>query len=107
MSRMMGELGSILGGIGLVILMHIAAAMLSSLLAIIFMTIRGIWAQGTLILSFFWAGIGLGQLLYVIPVIIRLYRQRRWGMVKGVIIGAVLTAFLNGGCWLLVVSSFK
>ncbi|MGE5655677.1 MAG: hypothetical protein ACM37W_03610 [Actinomycetota bacterium] len=103
----MSELGSILGGIGLVILMHIAAAVLSSLLAVLLITIGGIFAQGSLIISFFLAGIGLGQLLYVIPAIIRLYRQRRWGMVKGVIIGAVLTAFLNGGCWLLVVSSVK
>lgn len=43
---------------------------------------------------------GLTQLIYVIPVVLWLKRQQRWGWMKGIIIGAVLTALLNGGCWL-------
>ncbi|MEQ9235604.1 MAG: hypothetical protein RIG66_16145 [Coleofasciculus sp. E2-BRE-01] len=35
------------------------------------------------------------QLLYVIPLIIWLKHRRKMGMMKGVIIGAVLTALLN------------
>ena len=45
-------------------------------------------------------GIGLFQLLYVIPLIWRLRQQERWGVMKGVIICAVVTALLNGGCFL-------
>ncbi len=45
-------------------------------------------------------GISITQLLYVIPVLIWLERRQKWGLMKGVIIGAVLTALLNGGCWL-------
>ncbi len=45
---------------------------------------------------------GLTQLIYVIPMVFWLKRQRRWGLMKGIIIGAVLTALLNGGCWLLI-----
>lgn len=41
------------------------------------------------------------QLLYVIPVCLRLKRQQRPGIMKGVIIGAVITALLNGSCFLL------
>ncbi|AOY79365.1 hypothetical protein BJP36_04970 [Moorena producens JHB] len=47
-------------------------------------------------------GIGISQLIYVIPLIIRLKQQQRWEVMKGVIIGAVLTALLNGGCWLFI-----
>jgi len=47
-------------------------------------------------------GFSLIQLLYVIPVILRLKQQRRWAMMKGVIIAAILTVFLSGPCWLLL-----
>lgn len=46
-------------------------------------------------------GIGITQLIYVIPLVFWLRRERKWGFMKGIIIGAVLTALLNGGCWLL------
>ncbi|NEO37044.1 MAG: hypothetical protein F6J90_12285 [Moorea sp. SIOASIH] len=52
-------------------------------------------------------GIGISQLIYVIPLIIRLRQQQRWEVMKGVIIGAVLTALLNGGCWLFILSQFQ
>jgi hypothetical protein len=45
---------------------------------------------------------GLTQLLYVMPRGIYLYRQKNWPRFKGVVIGAVIAALLNGGCWLLV-----
>ncbi|AFZ15304.1 hypothetical protein Cri9333_4523 [Crinalium epipsammum PCC 9333] len=45
----------------------------------------------------------LYQLLYVIPAIIWLKREQRWGLMKGIIIGAVITALLNGGCFLMLV----
>lgn len=47
--------------------------------------------------------IGLIQLVYVIPEVLRLKHQQRWGKMKGVIIGAVITALLNGSCWLSLV----
>ncbi|OLP15846.1 hypothetical protein BST81_24320 [Leptolyngbya sp. 'hensonii'] len=39
--------------------------------------------------------IGVAQLLYVIPLILWLQRRQHWGMMKGVIAGATITAFLN------------
>ncbi|MGE5655678.1 MAG: hypothetical protein ACM37W_03615 [Actinomycetota bacterium] len=47
------------------------------------------------------AFIGLWQLFYVLPLIVLFKKQERWGVMKGVIICAVLTVLLNGGCWLL------
>jgi hypothetical protein len=47
-------------------------------------------------------GIGLLQLLYVVPRSLVLRRQQRWSRMKGVIIGAVIVALLNGGCWVLL-----
>ena len=48
---------------------------------------------------------GLSQLFYVIPLVFWLKRRQRWGLMKGVIIGAVITALLNGSCWILLTST--
>jgi hypothetical protein len=48
------------------------------------------------------AVISITQLIYVIPVIIWLNRRRQFALKKGVIIGAVITALLNGGCYLIL-----
>ncbi|MBD2336923.1 hypothetical protein H6G64_07935 [Calothrix sp. FACHB-156] len=58
----------------------------------------GVWLIGG------W-GFFIWQLLYVIPLCILLRRQQRLAMMKGVIIGAVITALLNGSCFLLVFSN--
>lgn len=42
------------------------------------------------------------QLLYVIPLCIWLGRRQQIAIRRGVIIGAVITALLNGGCFLLL-----
>ncbi len=51
--------------------------------------------------------IGIVQLLYVIPLAIHLKRQQKVETMKGVIIGAVITLFLNGGCWLWMLGYFN
>ena len=40
-------------------------------------------------------------LLYVIPLVLRFRRRRKFGLMKGVIIGATLTALVNGACFVL------
>lgn len=52
-------------------------------------------------------GWGIFQLVYVIPLVIYLRRKRRYELMKGVIVGAVITALLNGGCWLLLIGATK
>jgi hypothetical protein len=52
-------------------------------------------------------GWGIVQLVYVIPLVIYLKRKRRYEFMKGVIAGAVITALLNGGCWLLLLSATR
>ncbi len=51
------------------------------------------WAIGA-------AGFLFWQLLYVIPLILTLRRRGRIAMAKGVIIAAVLTALVNGACFI-------
>jgi hypothetical protein len=46
--------------------------------------------------------IGLTQLLYVIPLVFYLKWKRRYNWMKGIMIGACLTAFINGSCWLVL-----
>ena len=50
----------------------------------------------------FYGAIGffIWQLIYVLPMVIWLRRRRNLGMMKGVIIGAVVTALFNGGVFL-------
>ena len=59
-----------------------------------------------IIVPFCWL-IGLGQFLYIIPLIIWLARQRQGESIKGVIIGAVITILLNGGGCFLLSNSLK
>jgi len=49
------------------------------------------------------ASIGLWQFFYIIPLIFLLKKRQRWGVMKGVIACAVLTALINGGCWVFLV----
>jgi heme/copper-type cytochrome/quinol oxidase subunit 4 len=47
-------------------------------------------------------GLGVLQLLYVVPRSIALNRRQRWARLKGVIAAAVIVALLNGGCWVML-----
>lgn len=47
-------------------------------------------------------GIGIVQFIYVIPAIVWLRRQQQFTLMKGVIIGAVLTALGNGACYVII-----
>jgi predicted cation transporter len=47
------------------------------------------------------ATIGIVQLLYAVLRSLYLRRRRNWSKLKGVIIGSVLVALLNGGCWVM------
>ena len=53
----------------------------------------GVWVVGAM-------GFVFWQLLYVIPLCLWLKRQGKIGMMKGVIIAAILTALVNGACFL-------
>lgn len=94
------EFLGIVSGILILIAMHAIAMAAIFILGIIFF-------GGTSDYSvlFFWIyaafGFGLIQFLYVIPLVLKLKRERRWAMMRGVIIGAVITALVSGGCWIL------
>jgi hypothetical protein len=95
------ELVGIIYGLILVMGMHILAILLIFIMGLIISSVnRGysflaFWIYAAMIFS-------LIQLLYVIPVVVILKQQRRWAMMKGVIIAAILTFFLNGACLLLI-----
>ena len=48
--------------------------------------------------------IGLVQFFYGIPLALYFRRRRRFNTAKGVVIGMVITALLNGGCFILVLA---
>jgi hypothetical protein len=94
----MTEFGKILSGIFLVLGLHILAFLAGGLIGSIAISLGIDSIASTLFsLALF---IGISQLIYISPLMILLIQQRNWGVLKGVIIGAVITALLNGGCWL-------
>ncbi|NEP53837.1 MAG: hypothetical protein F6K65_35595 [Moorea sp. SIO3C2] len=48
--------------------------------------------------------IGIAQLVYVIPALIVLRLLGRWELIKGVILGGLITGLLNLGGWFLMQS---
>ncbi len=89
-------------GVMLTFGMHLLAGFLLSLIASIASALQ--MYNIVAIPLFFLLGIGIAQLVYIIPVAILLARKREWEKMKGVILGAVITALLNGGCWLFAMS---
>lgn len=97
------EWRDILVGIGSSFFMNIAFVFLCLLLISIGSSIPAI-SSFTALLSYAILGLGLSQLLYIVPIVISLKRKQKWGEMKGVIIGAILTALISGGCFLLLFS---
>ena len=89
-------------GILLLMGLHLAAIILGFIIGSI--SIGGIGSYIASFLTVWFIGIGIAQLIYVVPAIIFLRRRRHFAVVKGLIIGATITALLNGGCWLLIYS---
>jgi len=80
------------------ILVNIVGSISFGLIAGLFSSLQ--LPQISTLFLFLTFGIGLSQLVYIIPIAVRFARRRQWGRMKGVIIGAVFTALLNGGCFL-------
>ncbi len=74
----------------LIVLLFVLAAILSHLTALANISFYGL------------GGLGVLQLLYVVPRSLQLRRRQRWARLKGVIAGAVIVALLNGGCWVFL-----
>ncbi len=93
------ELGEIIKGFVLLMFLHLLAGIIIILLGLVIgaifggYSVLGVWLVGG-VGFLFW------QLLYVIPLALRFQRQGKTGLMKGVIIGAVFTALINGACFL-------
>ncbi len=99
------EFLGIVSGILLLLGMHLIAGLAVFLVSFLIAPLLGGGYAILVVWAFAAISIFLWQLLYVIPLIFWLRRRQRRAMVKGVIICAVLTALLNGGCYLLYFSS--
>lgn len=54
----------------------------------------------SVLFTYLWSSIGFSQFIYVIPLLVFLSYEQRWGMMKGVIIGAGITSLINAGYYL-------
>jgi Na+/proline symporter len=97
----MNDLNQIFSGIWLITGMNIVIFILSGIVSsIVNNNVGTVYLYAML-------GIGITQLLYVIPLVIRLKRQRKWGLIKGVIIGAALTILFNVALLIWMVYNFQ
>lgn len=105
------ERKGIVSGIFLLISLHITAVTLGRIVLFIYsFLVEKVGKDnylGSSLFGYFLGYLGIAQLIYVIPAIFILRRERNFTLVKGVIIGAVVTALLNGGCWLFFYSRFR
>ena len=99
------EIKGIVSGIFLLMGLHLAAIILVIIISSISTGGIGFYIASFLNLGFL--AIGIAQLIYVVPAIIVLRRRREFAVIKGLIIGAIITALVNGGCWLFIYPRWK
>lgn len=63
------------------------------------------WLSGVLTVAMF--GIGLTQLLYVVPLYLYFRKTSQKNTAKGLVIGASIVALLNVTCWGVAMSSMR
>lgn len=83
----------VLKGVGLTALGHVIPALPLALLSVV------THGYGGAALGIFYFGIGVTQLIYVIPGIIYFRRNGKPLIAKGIIIGASITFLLNAACF--------
>ena len=96
-------------GLFLLMLAHTIAIVVAAILGYILFQFRSIPASAlsrvlSVIAIALGSGvllIGISQWLYVIPMLIWLRRRQKRDVFIGVLIGALLTMLLNGGCFLI------
>jgi hypothetical protein len=87
----------LIGGIFLVLALHLGFLLLILLMQSIFIS----RALGLVFIIFFY-WIGIAQFAYLIPVMLVFWRRRRFELVKGIAIGAVITMLINGACFAFI-----
>jgi len=79
-----------LAGFGWTVLAHVIAVVLLYL---------SFSAVGESLSFFLLFGIGVTQLLYVLPMVLYFRKKAKFGVAKGIVIAASLTFLSNGACW--------
>jgi hypothetical protein len=87
----------LIGGVFLVLALHLGFLLLILLMQSIFNS----RAIGLIFLMFFY-WIGIAQFVYLIPVMLDFRRRERVEVVKGITIGAVITMLINGACFAFI-----
>jgi hypothetical protein len=87
----------LIGGIFLVPALHLGFL----LLLLWIQSITGSYPLGLLVIMSFYY-IGITQFVYLIPVMVFFGWRRRFEVLKGMAIGAILTILVNGACFLIV-----
>jgi hypothetical protein len=88
----------LIGGMFLVPALHLGFLLLILLMQSIFMS----RALGLIFLVFF-QSMGIAQFVYLIPVGLVYWRRRRFEVIKGITIGAILTILVNAACFLRLI----
>lgn len=93
----------VFSGVILLLFTHVGVGILGAAIITLISFLYEPLGQPLIFLSIYaFLGVGIFQLFYVVPMVIVLARRQQWDLMKGVILGATLTALLNGGCWLML-----
>jgi hypothetical protein len=93
--------GGVGWGIGLVALLHLLQIPLAVVVSVASCLLDPLNLCGLLGI-FPVLGIGVSQLLYVVPAVVLAVRRQRPGLAKGIVIGAAATFLLNAACWAML-----
>ncbi len=98
------EIPDIMGGMVILLGCHLAYVMLARLTMFLAASALGVNSSQAVLaaLGISILAIGLTQALYAVPICLYFNRQRQQAIVKGVLLGAVLTLLLNGSCFVLL-----
>lgn len=93
-------------GILLLLYIHVGAVTLVIVILTIIMVLFG--SFGNVLVSLFMYplyALGISQLIYVVPMVTVFSQRQQFNLMKGVIVGAILTALLNGLYWFSYLNS--
>lgn len=97
---------SIIAGIILVIMVHLGIFFVTFSIINSFPFPNNIKQLLGTIFGYFYICLFITQLIYVIPLYLFFKRRSNPYIATGIIVGAVITALVNGGCYLIFTSAF-
>ncbi|MEM6449229.1 MAG: hypothetical protein AAF703_02840 [Cyanobacteria bacterium P01_D01_bin.105] len=102
------EIRGIVAGILMLVVLHVLFVVIVTPIAteIFEPKSQGNYLRGLASFIFTTASLGLSQVVYALPLGLWFRRRRRFAVMKGIVIGAVITFLLSGACFVIFFGPF-